>query len=59
MSEKQEKNLKDWKLPANESEDIPRDILSVDIIDPYKIRREGHDEHLTLEALTIIDSETG
>ena len=40
-------------------EAIPWDILSVDIIGPYKIRREGHNEPLILKALTMIDPGLG
>ena len=36
-------------------EAIPWDRLLVDPIEPFKIRREGLDETIILEALTIID----
>ena len=58
MSEEQEKNLKYGKLTAKEAGAIPWDILLVDIIGPYKIRREGHEEPLILKYLTIIYMET-
>ena len=53
------KTLKYGKLPAKEVEAIPREILLVDIIGPYKIRREGNDKPLILNALTMIDLATG
>ena len=52
-------NLKYSKLSTKEAEAIPWYRLSVDLIGPYKIRREGHDETLVLKALTMIDPETG
>ena len=52
-------NLKYGKLSAKETEAIPWDILLVDLIGSYIIRREGHDDLLTKTALTIIDLETG
>ena len=52
-------NFKYGELPAKEAEAIPWDILSVDLIGPYKIRREGHDDPLILKALTMIDPATG
>ena len=51
--------LKYGKLPAKEAEAIPWDRLSVDLIGPYKIRREGHDKPLILKALTRIYTATG
>ena len=56
---KTRKNSKYGKLPAKEVEAIPWDRLSVDLIGPYKIRREGNDNPLILKALTMIDLETG
>ena len=35
------------------------DIYLVDIISPYKPRREGHDDPLILKSLTMTDPETG
>ena len=52
-------NKKYGYLPAKEAEAIPWDRLSVDLIGPYKIKREGHDEPLVLKALTMIDPATG
>ena len=40
-------------------EAIPWGIFFVDLISPYKIRIEGHDEPLILKALIIIDPATG
>ena len=48
-------NLKYGKLTAKKAEGIPWDILLVDLIDPYKIIREGHNDPLILKALTMID----
>ena len=42
------------KLPTKEVEALPWDILLVDIIVPYKIRIEFHDDPLILKSLTII-----
>ena len=53
------KTLKYGKLPANEARSIPKERLLVDLILPYKILREGHDETLILKDLTMIDPETG
>ena len=47
------------KLPAKEAEAIPWDRLSVDLVGPYKITREGRDDPLILKSLTSIDPETG
>ena len=47
--------LKYGYLPDTEAETIPWDILLVDIIGHYKIRREGRDKPLILKALTLID----
>ena len=52
-------NFKYEKLPAKEAEAIPWDRLSVDLIDPYTIIREGYNYPLTLKTLTMIDPETG
>ena len=52
-------NLKYVKLTAKEAEVIIWDIILVDIIDPYNIRREGHDDPLILKSLTVIDPATG
>ena len=46
-------------LTAKEAEAIPWDRLSVDIIGPYKVRREGHEEPLILRSLTMIYPITG
>ena len=43
------------KIPAKEAEAIPWDRLSVDIIGPYKIRRERHDDPLVIKELTVIE----
>ena len=43
-------NLKYGKLPAKEAGAIPWDRLSIDIIGPYKIRREGRDNPLILKS---------
>ena len=51
-------NLKYGKLPAKEAEAIPLEILSVYLIRPYTIRREGHEYPLTLKAVTMIEPET-
>ena len=55
---KKKQNLKYGILPAKEVEAIPRDTFFVDIISPYKIRREGHEIPLIIKALTIIDPAT-
>ena len=47
------------KLPAKEAEAIPWEILSIDLIGPYKIRREGHKKPFILKTLTILGLETG
>ena len=52
-------NLKYGILSSKEVEAIPCDRLLVDIIRPYKISIEGHDDPLILKALTIIDPPTG
>ena len=59
MSEKNKQNLKYGKLPAKEAEAIPWDILLVDIIGPYKIRIEGHDDPLIQKDLNMIYLATG
>ena len=48
-------NLRYITLTTNKAESIIWDRLLLDIIGPYKIRREGHVEPLILEALAIID----
>ena len=53
MSDKQETNFKYGKLTANKAEAISWDKLSVDIIGPYKIRIEGHDNLIILEPLIV------
>ena len=40
-------------------EAIPRDILLVDLIGSYTIRREVHDDPLILKASPMIDPKTG
>ena len=52
-------NLKYGKLPAKEAEAIPWEKLLVDLIGPYIIRREVHDETPILKYLTMIDPATG
>ena len=44
-------------MPAKEEDTIPCDILLLDIISPYKIRREGKDP-IILTALPMIDPGT-
>ena len=46
------------KLPAKEAEAIPWEIFSLDIIGPYKIRIEGHDDPIMIKYLTMIEPET-
>ena len=41
-------NLIYCRLTANKAEYIPWDRLSVDLIGPYKIRKEGHEYPLIL-----------
>ena len=52
-------NLKYVKLPAKETEAIPLDRISVDLIGPLKIRIEGQDEPLILKVLPMSDMATG
>ena len=59
MSKKKKQNLKYGKLTAKKAEDIPWDILLVDLICPYKSTREDPGETIILEALTKIDPATG
>ena len=54
-----EKNFKYGKLSAKEAEDIPWDRSLEDIIIPYKIRREGHDNPPIIKSSTMIYLETG
>ena len=51
------KKLKYGKLTAKKTEAIPCYRLLVDIIGPYTVRREGHDDPIILKALTMIDLE--
>ena len=51
-------NLNNGKLLDKEAEAIPWYRLSVDLIDPYKIMRQGHNEPLILKYLTMIDPAT-
>ena len=44
-------NLKCGKLPTKEVEAIPWDRILVDLIGPYKIRREGHYNPLIIKSL--------
>ena len=45
-------------LPAKQAEATPWDVLCVDLIGPYIIRRKGK-EPLRLHAITMIDPATG
>ena len=56
---KQKQNLRYGKLTAKEVEAIAWDILSLYLIGPYKIIREGRNDPLILNALTMIDLSTG
>ena len=58
MEEKQETYFKYRKLNAKKAEAIPWNKLFVDLIGPYKIRREGRDAPLIIKALTMIDPTT-
>ena len=51
-------NLKYGKLPAKEAEAILWERLLVDLIGPYKIRRESYDGPLIPKWLTMIDLDT-
>ena len=53
------KGLKYGHIPAKEAEAIPWNRLSVDIIGPYKIRREGRDQLIILKPLAKIYLATG
>ena len=59
FQKKRKQNFRCGNLPTKEAEATPQDILSVDIIGAYKIRKEGHDDPLILKALTMIDPTTG
>jgi len=50
--------IKYGHLPAKEAEATPWERLCVDLIGPYKIKREGK-EPLSLKAVTMIDPATG
>ena len=50
--------IKYGHLPAKEAEATPWERLCVDLIGPYKIKREGK-EPLLLKAVTMIDPATG
>ena len=58
-SEKKKQNLIYGELTTEEVEAIPWDILPVDILVSYKIRREGSEKPLILKALAIIHPTTG
>ena len=51
-------NIKYGKLPAKESEEIPREKICVYIIYPYVIRRKGQKENLILKDVTMLDPVT-
>ena len=57
MSEKQE-NFKCGHLLAKEAENIPWYILLVDLIGPYKVRTDSHDNSLIIKSWTMIDPTT-
>ena len=46
-------------MPNTEAETIPWDRLLVDILRPYKIRKEFYDDPLILKALTMIEPSAG
>ena len=46
-------------MPTKEAEAVSWDIVLVDIIVPYKFRREGHDDPLIIKYITIIDPKNG
>ena len=52
-------NKKDYHLPSKEVYINPWDRLLVDVIGPYRIRREVWDDPLILKALTMIDPAYG
>ena len=52
-------NKRYGKLPAKEAEEIPRNKISVYLILPYVIIRNGQKEHLNLKAVIMIDTVTG
>ena len=52
------KNIKYRKLPPKKAESTPWDLMCVDLIGPYKIRRKGKND-LVLKVVTIIDPATG
>ena len=52
------KPLKYGLLPPKQAEAKPWDVLCVDLIGPYKIKRKGK-EDLVLKAVTMIDPATG
>ena len=54
---KKETNHKYGKLPAKEAEAIPWERLSVDLMGPYKIIIEGHDDSLIIKSLTTENSQ--
>ena len=59
MSKNKKQNLKYGKLTAKEAEAIPWDRLLVDLVGPYKIIRESHDNTIIIKGLTMIDLATG
>ena len=52
-------NLKYEEIPTKYLEAIPWDRLLVDLIGPYIVRREGHEDPIILKSLTMIDPATG
>ena len=59
FQKKRKQNFRYGNLPTKEAEATPQDILSVDIIGAYKIRKEGHDDPLILKSSTMMCLETG
>jgi hypothetical protein len=52
------KHKKYGHLPVKEAEALPWDIMCIDLVGPYKIRRRGHKD-LICKAVTMIDPATG
>ena len=59
MSEEYKQDLKYGLFPAKEAESISWDLLLLDLIEPYRIIREGHDDPLILKSITMVDPMTG
>ena len=58
LSKKQQRKY--GHLPVKAAETNPWEMLCVDLIGPYKIRRKGkHEPDLELKAVTMIDPATG